>query len=69
MTQKTCCFNDCTNWWSSNCSLVISANSSLKNSVWLATWGAWHEFGEWVQANGYKTAGDLYECYLIGPDF
>lgn len=30
--------------------------------------GAWHEFAEWVEANGYKTAGDLYECYLVGPE-
>ena len=30
--------------------------------------GAWHEFGEWVEANGYKTAADLYECYLVGPE-
>ena len=29
---------------------------------------AWHEFGEWIEANGYKTAGDLYECYLVGPE-
>ena len=26
--------------------------------------GAWHEFDAWMQANGYKTAGDLYECYV-----
>jgi effector-binding domain-containing protein len=30
--------------------------------------GAWHEFAGWTQANGYKTAGDLYECYVVGPD-
>ena len=30
--------------------------------------GAWHEFGKWPQENGYETAGDLYECYLVGPD-
>jgi effector-binding domain-containing protein len=30
--------------------------------------GAWHEFGEWVKANGYKTASDFYECYLVGPE-
>ncbi len=29
---------------------------------------AWHEFGDWTEANGYKTAGDLYECYLVGPE-
>lgn len=29
---------------------------------------AWHAFDEWAQANGYKTAGDLYECYLVGPE-
>ena len=29
---------------------------------------AWHEFGEWVEANGYNTVGDLYECYLVGPE-
>lgn len=29
---------------------------------------AWHEFTGWTQANGYKTAGDLYECYLVGPE-
>jgi effector-binding domain-containing protein len=30
--------------------------------------GAWHEFGKWTEANGYKTAGDLYECYMVGPE-
>jgi effector-binding domain-containing protein len=30
--------------------------------------GAWHEFAGWVEANGYKTAGDLYECYVVGPE-
>ena len=30
--------------------------------------GAWHEFGRWVEAKGYATAGDLYECYLVGPE-
>jgi effector-binding domain-containing protein len=29
---------------------------------------AWHEFGGWTEANGYRTAGDLYECYLAGPE-
>ncbi len=28
---------------------------------------AWHAFGEWLDANGHKTATDLYECYLVGP--
>jgi effector-binding domain-containing protein len=30
--------------------------------------GAWGELTAWVEANGYKTAGDLYECYLVGPE-
>jgi len=30
--------------------------------------GAWHEFDGWVQAHGLKTAGDLYECYVVGPE-
>jgi effector-binding domain-containing protein len=30
--------------------------------------GAWHEFGEWMKSNGHKTAVDLYECYLVGPE-
>ena len=30
--------------------------------------GAWYEFGKWTEANGYKTAGDLYECYMVGPE-
>jgi len=30
--------------------------------------GAWHEFDKWTEANGYKTAGDLYECYMVGPE-
>jgi effector-binding domain-containing protein len=29
---------------------------------------AWHEFGAWIEANGFKTAGDLYECYMVGPE-
>ena len=23
---------------------------------------------EWTEANGYKTAGDLYERYSVGPE-
>jgi effector-binding domain-containing protein len=30
--------------------------------------GAWREFAGWMEANGYKTAGDLYECYVVGPE-
>jgi len=30
--------------------------------------GAWHEFGAWTRVNGHRTAGDLYECYLVGPE-
>jgi effector-binding domain-containing protein len=30
--------------------------------------GAWREFTGWMQANGYKTADDLYECYVVGPE-
>lgn len=29
---------------------------------------AWHAFGKWIAANGYTTADDLYECYLVGPE-
>jgi len=29
---------------------------------------AWHEFSKWTEAKGYKTAGDLYECYMVGPE-
>ena len=29
---------------------------------------AWQEFNEWTDANGYKAAADLYECYLVGPE-
>ena len=29
---------------------------------------AWHMFGRWAQANGYKVASDLYECYVVGPE-
>jgi effector-binding domain-containing protein len=29
---------------------------------------AWHEFTGWIEASGLKTAGDLYECYLVGPE-
>jgi len=30
--------------------------------------GAWHEFAGWIEAHGYKTASDLYECYVVGPE-
>jgi len=30
--------------------------------------GAWHEFIGWIEANGYKTASDLYERYVVGPE-
>ena len=30
--------------------------------------GVVHEFTNWVEANGYQTAADLYECYLVGPE-
>ena len=29
---------------------------------------AWHEFAVWAEDHGYKTASDLYECYLVGPE-
>jgi effector-binding domain-containing protein len=29
---------------------------------------AWHMFGQWMKANGYKSATDLYECYVTGPE-
>ncbi len=29
---------------------------------------AWHEFSKWTEAKGYKTAGDLYECDMVGPE-
>ena len=29
---------------------------------------AWQEFDTWTQAEGHTTAGDLYECYLVGPE-
>jgi effector-binding domain-containing protein len=30
--------------------------------------GAWHRFRGWMEANGHKTASDLYECYVVGPE-
>ena len=30
--------------------------------------GAWREFTGWMEANGHKTEGDLYECYVVGPE-
>jgi effector-binding domain-containing protein len=30
--------------------------------------GAWSEFSGWLEANRCKTAGDLYECYVVGPE-
>ena len=29
---------------------------------------AWHDFAKWIEANGYETAEDLYECYVVGPE-
>lgn len=29
---------------------------------------AWGEFLDWIDSNGHKTAPDLYECYLAGPE-
>jgi len=29
---------------------------------------AWLEFADWTKANGHKTAGDLYERYVVGPE-
>jgi effector-binding domain-containing protein len=28
---------------------------------------AWPEFVEWIEANEYKTRGDAYEVYTVGP--
>ena len=28
---------------------------------------AWGELETWIAANGYKSAPDLWECYLLGP--
>ena len=30
--------------------------------------GAWQEFVAWAEANNFKTASDLYECYVVGPE-
>ena len=30
--------------------------------------GAWQKFSGWMEANGHRTAGDLYECYVVGPE-
>jgi effector-binding domain-containing protein len=29
---------------------------------------AWGEFLDWIDANGYTPAPDLYECYIAGPE-
>jgi len=29
---------------------------------------AWQEFDNWIAANGYKIAGDLWERYVAGPE-
>ena len=29
---------------------------------------AWGEFCAWIEAKGYKTAPDLWECYVAGPE-
>lgn len=29
---------------------------------------AWGEFLDWIETNGLKTADDLWECYLGGPE-
>jgi len=29
---------------------------------------AWREFSDWLTAHGHKPAGDLWECYVAGPD-
>jgi effector-binding domain-containing protein len=29
---------------------------------------AWYEFGTWIKSNGHKSAADLYECYVVGPE-
>ena len=29
---------------------------------------AWGEMMDWLEANGRQPAGDLYECYLAGPE-
>ena len=29
---------------------------------------AWGEFGAWIKAQGLKTADELLECYLAGPE-
>ena len=29
---------------------------------------AWKEFDTWLAANGHERAGNLWECYVVGPD-
>lgn len=29
---------------------------------------AWGEFLDWIEAHGHAQAGDLWECYLAGPE-
>jgi len=30
--------------------------------------GAWQALDRWTGTQGHKTASDLYECYLVGPE-
>jgi len=30
--------------------------------------GAWGEFDAWLKANGHRTAPNLWECYVVGPE-
>jgi effector-binding domain-containing protein len=29
---------------------------------------AWGEFMDWIEAKGHRSAPDLYECYVAGPE-
>ena len=31
--------------------------------------GAWGEFKKWIVANGHAQGPDLYECYVVGPEW
>jgi effector-binding domain-containing protein len=46
---------------------ALTVASTVYHGPYEGLGDAWHAFGEWLDANGHKTATDLYECYLVGP--
>lgn len=47
----------------------LPAKTKVARTVYHGDYEAWGELLKWVEANGYTPAQDLWERYVVGPEF